>query len=215
MEQLYAEKCVASEVIFNFTSAIRYDASLLVDGAVADETMYGCPDEGWACPGTNDDASVYVTCGCPYTAWMQCALTQIDEGDERRQEKQVTFITCWDDQDLRDKKQTNETLEAAASICSQSIGVDWDAVQACNSDYSGQRAETLFAAANRYMGKWPQNQDMRGPFHVPHVLIGNSQTDMTDMDVELDSTIDLPVFNDLLCSFGVQTGTCAQTTIIA
>jgi len=213
VEELYNEECVALQVIFNFTSAIRYNKSLLVDGAVVDETMYGCPDEGWACPGTNDDGSVYVTCGCPYTAWFQCALTQIEEGDQRRQEKQVTFIACWDDQGLADKKQTNETLEAAASTCSQKIGVDWDAVQACNGDYAGKRAELLFAAASRYMDKWPENRDMGGRFDVPHVLIGNIQSDMTDMDVEINSKLDIPAFNDLLCSFNVQTGTCAQTII--
>lgn len=195
---------------FNFTSAIRYNASLLENGTVASEDMYACPDEGWVCPGTENE-TVYVTCGCPYTAWVQCALDQIGEG-EQQQQKQVTFITCWDDQGLADQKQTNATLEAAASTCSRQIGVDWDAVQACNSDYTGKRADLLFAAANRFMGKWPEFTNMDGPFHVPHVLIGKNQSDMQDMNVDINST-DIQVFNEKLCSLDVVTGTCSQTIV--
>lgn len=208
MGEIYDEGCVASQVTFNFTNAIRYNESLLVDGAVANEDMYACPDEGWACPGTSEDASVYVTCGCPYTAWVQCALDQISEGDEQQQ-KHVTFITCWDDQGLKDKKQSNETLQAAAANCSDQIGVDWSAVQACNGDYQGKRAQLLFAAANRFMGKWPEYTAMAGPFHVPHVLIGQDQSHMQDMD-----DTDIGALNAKLCSLSVDTGNCTQTIVV-
>lgn len=198
---------MAAEVTFNFTSAIRYNTSLLVDGTVVDETMLGCPDEGWACPGTNENASVYVTCGCPYTAWVQCALKQT-----KSQQEQVDFITCWDDQGLHDKKQTNKSLEAAASNCSSQVDLDWEVVQACNVDYSGERAELLFAAATRFMEKWPEYTKMGGPFHVPHVLIGENQGATQDMDVDLNST-DILNFNKKLCSLDVQTGSCGSAIV--
>lgn len=197
---------------FNFTSAIRYNESLLENGTVTSEDMYACPDEGWACPGTNENASVYVTCGCPYTAWVQCGLDQISEEDNQ---KQLKFIVCWDDQGLHDKKQTNATLEAAAQNCSTQLGLEWDAVKTCNEDYSGKRAELLFAASNRFMGKWPEFLDMEGPFHVPHVLIGPDQSHMQDYEADLNST-DIENINEMLCALDVVTGTCAQTqTIVA
>lgn len=200
---------------FNFTAAIRYNESLLVDGTVANEDAYACPDEGWACPGTSEDGSVYVTCGCPYTAWIECAFDQIDETEQQAlQQKQETFITCWDDQGLKDKKQSNETLEAAASTCSTETGLPWSAVKTCWTDYSGKRAELLFAASNRFMGKWPQYKSMDGPFHVPHVLVGKDQSNMQDIDPQLNSTVDIPAFNEVLCSLNVDTGTCPQATVV-
>jgi hypothetical protein len=199
---------VSSEVTFNFTSAIRYNKSLLVDGTVVNESMFACPDEGWACPGTNENASVYVTCGCPYTAWVQCALKQTTT-----QKQQVDFITCWDDQGLHDKKQTNKSLEAAASNCSGQLGLDWDTVRACDVDYSGERAELLFAAATRFMEKWPEYTPMDGPFHVPHVLIGESLSDAEDMEIDLNST-DISSFNDKLCSLEVETGSCGTNRTV-
>lgn len=203
---MYDEGSVGAEVTFNFTNAIRYNASLLVDGAVVNENMYECPDEGWACPGTSDDASVYVTCGCPYTAWAQCALKRT-----ATQQQQVDFITCWDDQGLRDKKQTNASLEAAASNCSKQLDLDWDAIKACDVDYSGERAELLFAAASRFMAKWPEYAIMGGRFNVPHVLIGADPSDMEDMEIDLNST-DIQRFNEKLCSLEVETGSCGATT---
>lgn len=203
LSTIYAEGAVSTEVEFNFTSAIRYDPSLLVDGAVVNETVYDCPDEGEACPGTNltADPQVYVTCGCPYTAWAQCALKQATD-----QTQMVDFITCWDDHGTG--TQTNATLEAAASDCSAAAGFDFAPVKTCNEDYSGERAQLLFAAANRFMAKWPEYAPMDGHFHVPHVLIGapdTSQGDKTDMDT------DIPSLNSALCSLDVQTGTCSTS----
>jgi len=204
---VYDEGSVASEVTFNFTSAIRYNKSLLVDGTVVNESMFACPDEGWACPGT-ENASVYVTCGCPYTAWAQCALKQISN-----QTMQVGFITCWDDQGLKDKKQTNKSLEAAAKNCSDQLGLaNWDDIRACNVDYSGERAELLFSAATRFMEKWPEYTAMDGPFHVPHVLIGKSLSDNEDVDIFSNST-DLGRINKKLCSLEVSTGTCGTLLV--
>lgn len=222
MKEVYDEDCVSSQVIFNLTSAIRYNASLLENGTVTNESMYGCPDEGWVCPGTNENATVYVTCGCPYTAWVQCALDQIGEGEQQQdewvqQQKQVTFISCWDEQNLADHKTTNATLEAAASNCSQQIDidVDFDAVKACNSDYSGKRAELLFAAANRFMGKWPEWSIMGGHFNVPHVLIGKNQSSMQEFPEPFYNSKDIVVYNEKLCSLDVNTGTCGQQIIFA
>jgi len=191
-------------VTFNFTNAIRYNASLLVDGHVVDENAYACPDEGFACPGTGPSGDPYVTCGCPYTAWAQCALKQAASSFST-----VRFITCWDDQGLAGQVQTNATLEAAASTCAGLASIDFDAVKTCNEDYDGERAALLFSAANRFMAKWPEYTNMNGPFHVPHVLIGANLNAMEDIVTNPN-----PI-NWKLCILDVQTGLCPVATTAA
>lgn len=212
MKTLLDHPGISADVIFNLTSAIRYNKSLLVHGKVVNESMYGCPDEGWACPGTNKNASVYVTCGCPYTAWVECALSQKDMTMQQR----VDFVGCWDEQGLEDKKQDNTTLEAAAANCSTLGDVNFPAVKSCWNDFEGQRADLLFVAANTFMEKWPENVNMDGPFHVPHVLIGTVGDQMEDMQVDSDAhpinaTLDIPRFLDQICSLGLKSA-CAQTS---
>lgn len=212
MKTISEEGSVNSEVYWNFTSAIRYNESLLVNGTVTSEGMYECPDERWACPGTNANGSVSVTCGCPYTAWALCALEQATS-----QQQQVRFITCWDEQGLASRKQTNASMEAAASNCSAIVHLNWDSVYACNMDYSGERAELLFAAAHRFMQKWPEFAPVGGHFHVPHVLVGKEQSTIEDMDIQASLTPgmkDVPILNEKLCALDVHTGSCAKTLVI-
>lgn len=207
-------------VHFRTTSAIRYNKSLLVHGKVADESMYACPDEGWACPGTNANGSIYVTCGCPYTAWVECGLEALTSWEDK-----VDFIACWDEQGLEDKKQDNTTMEAAAKNCSEAIGRNFSNVKTCWNDFEGRRADLLFAAANRFMEKWPEFVNMSGPFHVPHVLMGtctdlssdnascHGSSEMEDMQEDSDAhpinaTLDIPRFLVKLCSLGVKSA-CA------
>jgi len=207
LRTVHGEGNVSSEVTFNFTSAIRYNKSLLVKGKVLNESMYGCPDEGWACPGTESRKKMVNNCGCPYTAWVQCALKQTST-----RKQQADFIMCWDGQDLSGQVQMNKSLEAAASTCSTKLGLDWARVRACNFDYSGERAELLFAAANRFMEKWPEFTPMDGIFSVPHVLIGKNSKDMEEIEIDRNSS-DLERINAKFCSLGVQTGTCGDIVV--
>lgn len=205
MKTVFVEEHVAIDLTFEFTSAIRYNKTFLVNGTIANDTMYSCPDEGFACPGTTmdgDNVTNYETCGCPYTAWVECALNKTVT-----QNQKVNFVTCWDDQTIADKVQNATTLEAFARTCSAEASLDWSTVQDCHN--SEQKSKLLWMAANKFMDKWPQYTVMGGPFHVPHVLIGNG--DMEDMEeISLDST-DFAYFNQKICSLGVEMPACNLT----
>jgi len=202
VKTIFAEQNVAADLTFNFTSAIRYNKSLLVDGTIVDETFYECPDEGWACKGTNDDASVYVTCGCPYSAWVACAMDKTATVNQ-----QVNFIACWDDTGMHSQKQNDTTLEGFAHDCSIQSSLDWSAVKECH-DTPKTRADLLWDAANRFMDKWPEFAVMGGHFHVPHVLIGADLSTAEDMEnINIDAS-DIPYFNKKICSLGVDMTVC-------
>jgi len=202
---------VSADVLFEFSSAIRYDPQYLVDGQIANDTMFRCPDEGFACPGTTivggDVTNYDDSCGCPYTAWVECALNKTV-----LQNQKVNFVSCWDEASISDKIQTETTLEAIVKDCATEASIDFAEVQAC---HSGQmKSDLLWSAANKFMKKWPNNTVMGGPFHVPHVLIGSIDgNDIEDMDPRLDSS-DIPYFNGHLCSLGVKLPACDLTSEI-
>lgn len=183
-----------------------------MDGKIANDTMYQCPDEGFACPGTVMDGDKVVTyddsCGCPYTEWVECAMNKAQS-----QNQKVNFMSCWDDSTISDKVQNATTLEAFAQTCSITASLVWDDVKKCHD--GDEKSQLLWAAANDFMDTWVNNTKMGGPFHVPHVLIGkgSSVSDLEDLEPRLNPT-DYAMFNKALCNLGVEMPAC-QATITA
>lgn len=197
---------------FEFTSAIRYDPQDLVDGHIANDTMYRCPDEGFACPGTSMDGDNVTnyddSCGCPYTAWVECAMN-----NTLSQNQKVNFVACWDEASITDKLQNETTLSAMVESCALEASIDFAKVQACHT--GEQKSDLLWSAANKFMTKWPEFAKMGGPFHVPHVLIGSADgNDMEDMeDINLNGS-DFSYFNTKICSLGVKMAACDVSSAI-
>jgi len=202
---------VANDAIFEFTSAIRYDPTHLVNGSIANNSMYHCPDEGFACPDTtivDGHVSYSDTCGCPYTEWVECALNS-----SMSQNQKVNFVTCWDDATIADKVQNSSTLESMAQDCAVEASLDWSKVQACHA--GPQKSELLWLAANKFMVKWPNNTKMGGHYNVPHVLITSvsNATDTMDMhEINLEPA-DISYFNQRLCSLGVVMPACSLLNV--
>lgn len=211
MKTIFCEDNVANDMVVEFTAAIRFDPTYLVDGYIANDTMYACPDEGFACPGTtivDDNVTNYVTCGCPYTAWVECAMNS-----SVSQNQKVNFVTCWDDASIADKVQNDSTLEVMAESCAIEASLDWAKVQACH--VGPQKSDLLWLAANKFMNKWPDYTTMGGPYHVPHVLISSvsNATDTEDMeDINLESA-DITYFNHRLCALGIEMPACSLFNI--
>lgn len=189
-------------------AAIRYNESLLVNGTIANDTMYDCPDEGFACPGTTEGGEVYVTCGCPYTAWVECAFSKAEKLKQK-----VDFLTCWDDTTTSDELQNASTLQGFAEDCAGKAGIGFKDVQACHD--GSEKSDLLWKAANDFMDTWPENKPMGGPFHVPHVLIGSGEnrSKWEDMNIDLNST-DIIVINKKLCDLGVALPNCSANVSV-
>lgn len=190
-------------MVFEFTSAIRYNKSFLVDGHIANDTMYTCPDEGFGCPGTT--ATNYVTCGCPFTEWVECAFNYTVN-----QNQKINFLSCWDDSTIvpEDTPTNASNLQAMAQACAVEASIDWDKVAACHD--GPQKSELLWIAGNKFMDKWPDYSIMGGHYHVPHVLLSSASdvTDVMDMEnISLQSS-DIPYFNARLCSLGLNLPAC-------
>lgn len=203
---------VAVDVAFEFTSAIRYDPQYLVDSHIANDTMYRCPDEGFACTGTTMDGDNVTnydsSCGCPYTAWVECAMNKTVV-----QNQKVNFITCWDDASIADKLQNETTLSAITEYCSLEASIDFSEVLACHS--GDQKSDLLWQAANKFMTKWPNNTVMGGPFHVPHILLGTIDgKDVEDTEEPKYNASDIPYFNNKLCALGIKMPACDLASAI-
>jgi len=169
---------VSSQVKFHFTSAIRYNVSLLVNKTVANQSMYDCPDET----------------GCEYTAWVECAMNKTST-----QSQKMAFLTCWDETTDAETPQNETSLEAFAERCAHAACINTSMVKDCHGGH--QKMDLLWQAANKFMNKWPQFTKIGGPFHVPHVLIGkagSTQADLTDWSPGLNIS-DVAQLNQQLC----------------
>lgn len=192
---------------FELTSAIRYDPQLLVDGKIANDSMYQCPDEGFACPGTHKVKGKWIVqddCGCPFTAWVECAMNNTVS-----EKQKVNFLACWDEATIADKLQNETTLSAIVQDCSTAASIAFKDVQTCHS--SQLQSDLLWSAANKFMTKWPNFTVMGGHFQVPHVLIGDIDgsdvEDMVYMEPLTLNASDIARLNDKLCELRVE-GVC-------
>lgn len=161
---MYEADGIADAVDFKFTAAIR-------GSDPSDVSNLRCPDED---------------SGCPYTAWVICAIEGKDVKATTQQK--VNFIDCWDE--------SSASLSARAQSCAEEAKLDWSAVKTCQ---SGSEVNSLLSsAATAFVTKWPQYADMSGPYHVPHVLANG---------VDLDDPSYANIIQNL-CSGGISAGAC-------